>query len=109
MLTHGWFVVDQFLKATSDKGIAMSAALSGYDRKSVEEFVIEQVEATGADPDLIATTATLESLGLDSLDVVELSQGVKKQMGIPVSPKDFVDALTISDAIAVICRQAGIQ
>lgn len=87
----------------------MSAALSKHDRKSIEEFVIEQVEAIGADPDLISATATLESLGLDSLDVVELSQGVKKQMGIAVSPKDFADAVTISDAVGVICGRAGIQ
>lgn len=87
----------------------MSAEVSAHDRKLIEEFVIDQVEATGADLDLISPTATLESLGLDSLDVVELSQGVKKQMGIAVSPKDFIDTVTISDAIGVICRRAGIE
>jgi acyl carrier protein len=51
------------------------------------EFVIEQVEATGAAPDQISLTAKLDSLGLDSLDVVEISQRVKKELGIPVSPK----------------------
>jgi acyl carrier protein len=91
------------------KGKPMSFAVSMHDRKSVEKFVFEQVEATGADPDQISHSVTLEDLGLDSLDVVELSQGVKKQLGIAMHPKDFVDAVTISDAIAVICSRAGIE
>jgi acyl carrier protein len=87
----------------------MSTAISARDRKSIVEFVIEEIEATGADPGEISLAATLESLGLDSLDVVELSQRVKRELGIPVGPKDFVDAVTISDAVAVICDKAGIE
>jgi acyl carrier protein len=87
----------------------MPTAITAHDRKAIEEFVIEEIEATGADPGEISLAATLESLGLDSLDVVELSQRVKKELSIPVSPKDFVDAETISDAVAVICDKAGIE
>jgi acyl carrier protein len=87
----------------------MSTVVSTYDRDAIEELVLEEVEAAGADPALINPEATLESLGLDSLDVVELSQAVKKKTGIAVKPKDFVDAETIADAIAVVCRQAGLQ
>ncbi len=87
----------------------MTAAMSELSRKSVEEFLIEQVATIGVDSGEISSAATFESLGLDSLDVVELSQSVKKNLGIPVSPKDFVEAETISDAVAVICRQAGIE
>jgi acyl carrier protein len=90
-------------------GILMSAALSAYDRNAIEEFVLEEVEAAGADPGLISLAATLESLGLDSLDVVELTQAVKKRTGIAVKPKDFIDVVTIGDAVAVVCRRAGLQ
>lgn len=86
----------------------MSAAVSTHDRASIQEFVLDQVEAAGADPELVSTTATLEDLGLDSLDVVELSQSVKRQLGIAVGPKDFVGAVTIADAVDVVCRRAGI-
>jgi acyl carrier protein len=86
----------------------MPTAMSARDRKSIVEFVIEEIAATGADPGEISLAATLESLGLDSLDVVELSQRVKRELGIPVGPKDFGDAVTISDAVAVICDKAGI-
>lgn len=85
----------------------MSAA-STYDRASIQEFVIDQVEGAGADSALISLTATLEDLGLDSLDVVELSQSVKRQLGIAVGPKDFLEAVTIADAIDVVYRRAGI-
>lgn len=87
----------------------MSTAASTYDRKSIEEFISEQIAATGVDPGAISPAATFDSLGLDSLDVVELSQSVKKNLGVAVSPKDFVDAETIADAITVICQRAGIE
>jgi acyl carrier protein len=86
----------------------MWVAIFEHDRESIEQFVAEQIEAAGVDPALISPTATLDSLGLDSLDLVELSQGVKKVMGIPVSAKDFVHTENISDVIGVICRRAGI-
>jgi acyl carrier protein len=85
----------------------MPSAVS-HDRKSIEKFVIEQIETIGAEPDQISLSATLDELGLDSLDVVELSQRVKKEMGIPVGPKDFAGAVTISGAVEVICRRAGV-
>ena len=86
----------------------MSASVSTHDRASIQEFVLDQVEAAGAEPGLVALTATLEDLGLDSLDVVELSQSVKRQLGIAVGPKDFAGAVTIADAVDVVCLRAGV-
>lgn len=87
----------------------MSETLSVPDRPTVEQFLLEQVEAAGVAAEDITLEGTLESLGLDSLDVVELSQSVKKEFGIPVAPQDFLQARTISDAVSVVCRLAGIS
>ena len=45
-------------------------------------------------------------MGIDSLDVVELTQAVKKQLIIPVKPKDFENATTLQDVIDIIREKA---
>ncbi|MDT7729675.1 MAG: acyl carrier protein [Actinomycetota bacterium] len=85
----------------------MSADSYVHDRNSVHEFVINQIESIGVEADSISLDATLDTLGLDSLDVVELSQSVTKNLGINVGPKDLADAETISDVLAVIHKRAG--
>jgi acyl carrier protein len=85
----------------------MSTASYTHDQNAVREFVVEQIQSVGVEPDAISLDATLESLGLDSLDVVELSQSVKKHLGIAVSPKDFSEAVTISDVLSVIRDRSG--
>ncbi|MET8040508.1 acyl carrier protein [Micromonospora sp. NPDC005215] len=80
---------------------------SQHSQVEIEEFVREQVEAMGADAAGISTGATLEEMGLDSLDVVELSQGVRKELGIQVRPNDFAEVKSLADALQVIYERAG--
>lgn len=86
----------------------MSTDAHAYDVKFVEDFVIDQIEALGVESDLISPDAALEALGLDSLDVVEISQSVRKNLGIAVQAKDFVDAFTVSEVLAVIHQRARV-
>ncbi|MET8586214.1 acyl carrier protein [Streptomyces collinus] len=79
-----------------------------HDRKRIQEFVINQIESIGVEKETVSLDDTLDTLGLDSLDVVELSQTVKKKLGIPVKPGDFVDTVTISDVLTVVCERAEI-
>ncbi|MFC9279109.1 acyl carrier protein [Streptomyces collinus] len=79
-----------------------------HDRKRIQEFVISQIESIGVEKESVSLDDTLDTLGLDSLDVVELSQTVKKKLGIPVKPGDFVNTVTISDVLSVICERADI-
>ena len=67
---------------------------------SLEEFVTQQVIDMGV------LDAKIDSMGLDSLDVVELTQAVKKQLMIPVKPKDFENAATLQDAVDIIREKA---
>ena len=73
---------------------------------SLEEFVTQQVIDMGVPANTVKLDAKIDSMGLDSLDVVELTQAVKKQLMIPVKPKDFENAATLQDAVDVIREKA---
>ena len=73
---------------------------------SLEEFVTQQVIDMGVPASTVKLDAKIDSMGLDSLDVVELTQAVKKQLMIPVKPKDFENAATLQDAVDVIREKA---
>lgn len=79
-----------------------------HSRDSIDTFVRTLIQEMGVDASEISDDANLEDLGLDSLDVVELSQGVKKQLLIPVAPGDFADVETVSDAVTLIAAKAGL-
>jgi acyl carrier protein len=77
------------------------------DRTSVQEFVEKEFVDLGVDASAISPEATLEDLGLDSLDVVELSQAVQKKLGARVTIDDLKDARTVSQAVSVIHERLG--
>lgn len=77
-------------------------ATSPLETAEVEKFVANQVHVLGADTIDVLPTSTLEDLGLDSLDVVELCQSARKTYSIELSPKDFADALTVKAVVEVI-------
>ncbi|MCF3101987.1 acyl carrier protein [Streptomyces roseoverticillatus] len=78
------------------------------DRASLTAFVTESLADFGAEADLITPDATFEDLEIDSLDLVELGQAVKRRFGIQVRPKDMDGVKTVGEALDVICRTAGI-
>ena len=73
---------------------------------SLEEFVTQQVIDMGVPASTVKRAATLVARGLDSFEVGELTQAVKKQLMIPVKPKDFENAATLQDAVDVIREKA---
>lgn len=78
-------------------------------RESIHVFVCRLIESMGVPAGEIQDESSLLDLGLDSLDVVELSQGIKKQLFIPVSPSDFADVKTVVDAVGLVASRAGLQ
>lgn len=72
----------------------------------LEEFVIAQIVDMGVPAAAVNLDATIDSLGIDSLDVVELTQAVKKQLMIPINPKDFENTATLRDAVNIIREKA---
>jgi len=68
----------------------------------IERYVFHAFEEFGVDPAAINRDALLEDLEVDSLDLVELGQTLKKTFGIVVRPRDFTDVKTVSDALDVV-------
>ena len=49
--------------------------------------------------DDVTATATFESLGLDSLDVVELTLVLEEETGVKLEDEELEDVRTVQDAI----------
>ncbi len=72
-------------------------------RDQVQELVTEVlVEEIGVDRDLISPEATLESLDIDSLDLVEVAQVVEERWGFRIRAEDAKGVETLGDAIDMI-------
>lgn len=54
------------------------------------------------DPAEVSPEATLKDLELDSLDVVELSLVVEKEMGVSVSDDELIEAVDVAAVVALI-------
>jgi len=56
-------------------------------------------EEFGVPEDEIAAEATFEALGLDSLDVVELTLVLEEKVGVKLEDEELEDVRTVQDAI----------
>ena len=82
----------------------MSAAVTP---EIVEEKVIDAIANLGPDRDQVTRDATFESLDVDSLDLVELSQVVEEEFGVEVKGEDAQKLKTVGDAIDLVLARAS--
>jgi acyl carrier protein len=57
------------------------------------------VDTFGVTADDVTPDATFESLGLDSLDVVELTLVLEEETGVKLEDEELEDVRTVQDAI----------
>ncbi|MGW7445747.1 acyl carrier protein [Kitasatospora sp. NPDC054795] len=79
------------------------------DRTAIENFVVDALVDLGVEREGIVDDAALDELEIDSLDMVELSQSIRKQLGIPVKPKDFDRLYTVGEVLALCRHKAGLE
>jgi len=70
--------------------------------QQVEDRVVEAVATFGPEPEDVVRDATFESLDVDSLDLVELSQIVQDEYGVELTSEDMPKLKTVGDAIDLI-------
>ena len=70
--------------------------------KEVKEILVESIQKL--ELDAIKLTDTLEDLGADSLDSVEIIMGLEEKYNIQVSENVFADIHTVQDIIDHINR-----
>jgi acyl carrier protein len=75
--------------------------------EKVEEKVVDAIANLGPDRDRITRDATFESLDVDSLDLVELSQVVEEEFGVEVKGEDAQKLKTVGDAIDLVLARAS--
>ena len=73
---------------------------------AVEEKVIDAIANLGPDRSEITRDATFESLDVDSLDLVEMTQVVDEEFGVQIKGEDAQQLNTVGDAIDFIVARA---
>ncbi|MGW3626422.1 acyl carrier protein [Streptomyces sp. NPDC000880] len=79
------------------------------DRTAIETFITDAIVELGVEREDIVPDAALDDLEIDSLDMVELSQNIKKDLGIAVKPKDFDQLETVGQVLKVCLQKAGLE
>ncbi|MDX1620481.1 MAG: acyl carrier protein [Nitriliruptorales bacterium] len=64
----------------------------------------------GVPEDDFAPDASFESMGLDSLDVVELTLVVEEELGVKIEDEELEDVRTVQDAVDKVAeRKASVS
>ncbi len=74
---------------------------------AVEEKVVETIAELGPDRSQVVRDATFESLDVDSLDIVELSQVIEDEFGVELKGEDAQRLKTVGDAIDLVVARAA--
>jgi acyl carrier protein len=64
--------------------------------EKIKELIVEQL---GCNPDRVVPEATLESLGADSLDLVELTMVLEEELNIEIPDEDAEKLTTVKDVV----------
>lgn len=71
---------------------------------AVDRIVIEHLNCDGDD---VTPIATLDELGADSLDKVELIMALEEEFGVHISDERAEEIVTIGDMVKVVVEVSG--
>ncbi|MFT3866325.1 MAG: phosphopantetheine-binding protein [Solirubrobacterales bacterium] len=74
--------------------------------ESVEKTIYDGLVELGTERDDLSREATLESLDVDSLDLVELAQIVEDEYGVELKGDDVKDVKTVGEVIDLVVAKA---
>jgi acyl carrier protein len=69
---------------------------------AIEARMIQAIIDLGCEEEHVGRESLLESLDIDSLDLVELGQILRKEFGLDLSPESFEEVATVGDALDVV-------
>jgi acyl carrier protein len=79
--------------------------MTAVNRDQVLELVTQVlVDEIGVEPELISEDATLESMDVDSLDLVEVAQVVEEKWGFRIRAENAKGVDTLGDAVDMIVK-----
>jgi acyl carrier protein len=74
--------------------------------EAVEKVIFQGLEEIGAEGE-VTREATLESLDVDSLDLVELAQIVEDEFGVELDGDAVKDVKTVGDVIELVVARGA--
>jgi acyl carrier protein len=74
---------------------------------SVEKTIYDGLVELGTERGELSREATLESLDVDSLDLVELAQIVEDEFGVELRGDDVKDVKTVGEVIDLVVSKAA--
>lgn len=78
-------------------------------REEILAIVKEQLQERGIDTAEVTTESHLaKDLGLDSLDVTELTLGLEERFGIEIPDEELEDIGTVGDAVTLIEKKLSV-
>jgi acyl carrier protein len=81
----------------------MATAVSA---EQVEKTIYDSLVEFGTERSLLGREATLESLDIDSLDLVELAQIVEEEFGVELRGDDVKDVKTVGEVVDLVVAKA---
>jgi acyl carrier protein len=73
----------------------------------VEQQIFDGLVELGTEREVLSREATLESIDVDSLDLVELAQIVEDEFGVELRGDDVKDVRTVGEVIELVVAKAG--
>jgi acyl carrier protein len=75
--------------------------------ENVEKTIYDGLVELGTEREQLSRDADLETLDVDSLDLVELAQIVEDEFGVELRGDDVKDVKTVGDVIDLVVAKAG--
>lgn len=76
---------------------------------TIETFEKILVDTFGVPAEDVTPEATFESLGLDSLDVVELTLVIEEELGVKIEDEELEDVRTVQDAATKVDEKRSVS
>lgn len=75
--------------------------------EQVEKTIFDGLVELGSERGELSREATLESLDVDSLDLVELAQIVEEEFGVELRGDDVKDVKSVGEVIDLVVAKSG--
>jgi acyl carrier protein len=73
----------------------------------VEGVIVEAIVSFGPARETVTRDATFQTLDLDSLDLVELTQMIEEEFGVQLESADVADLKSVGDAVDLVVARAA--
>jgi acyl carrier protein len=73
----------------------------------IERRVVSSIEAFGISGHTVGLSTSIDDLGIDAPDLVEIADLAKQEWGVDIATDAFDGASTVGDLVDVISSRAG--